>query len=158
MLLNCGVGEDSWESLELQGDQTSQSQRKLFLNIHWKDWRWSWNSKTLTTWCKEPTQWKRPWCWERLTAGEEGGNRGWDGWTASLTQWTEVWASSRRWWRTGKPGVLQSMRLQRVRRDLGTEQQTEDKCIVLLKCLLTDCLLLARAKIMVMQWRNHTSK
>ena len=37
MLLNCGVGEDSWESLVLQGDQTSQSLRKLTLNIHLKD-------------------------------------------------------------------------------------------------------------------------
>ena len=157
MLLNCGVGEDSWESLGLQRGQTSQSQRKSFLNSHWKDWCWSWNSYTLAIWRKEPTQWKRPWCWERLKAGEEGGNRAWDGWMAPLTQWTRVWASSRRWWRTGKPGVLQSMRLQRVRRDLGTEQQTKNKCIVL-KCLLTDCVLIARAKIMVMQWRNQTSK
>ena len=45
------------------------------------------------------------------------GNRGWDGWMASLTQQTWVWASSRKWWWTGKPGVLQSMRLQRVRHD-----------------------------------------
>ena len=44
MLLNCGVGEDSWESLELQGNETSQSQRKSILNIHWKDWCWSWTS------------------------------------------------------------------------------------------------------------------
>ena len=50
-----------------------------------------------------------PWFWERLRAGREGDDRGWDGWMASLTQWTWVWASSRRWWRTGKPGVLQSM-------------------------------------------------
>ena len=47
MLLNCGVGEDSQESLGLQGVQTSQSQRKLVLTIHWKDWCWSWNSNTL---------------------------------------------------------------------------------------------------------------
>ena len=47
MLLNCSVEEDSWESLELQGDQTIQSQRKSILNIHWKDWCWSWNSNTL---------------------------------------------------------------------------------------------------------------
>ena len=40
MLLNCGVGEDSWESLGLQGDQTNQLQRKLVLNIDWKDWCW----------------------------------------------------------------------------------------------------------------------
>ena len=51
-----------------------------------------------------------PWCWERLKAGGEGDNRGWDGWMASPIQWTWVWASSGRWWRTGKPGVLQSMR------------------------------------------------
>ena len=42
-----------------------------------------------------------------LRAGEEGGNRGWDGWMASLTQWTGVWANSRSWWRTGKLGMLQ---------------------------------------------------
>ena len=51
------------------------------------------------------------WCWERLKAGGEGDDRGWDGWMASLTQWAWVWSSSRRWWRTGKPGMLQSMGL-----------------------------------------------
>ena len=51
----------------------------------------------------------KPWCWERLRAGGEGDNRGWDDWMASPTQWTWVWASSRRWWRTGKPSMLQSM-------------------------------------------------
>ena len=59
MLLNYGVGEDSWESLGLQGDPTSQSQRKSVLNIHWKGWCWSWNSNPLATWCKELTHWKR---------------------------------------------------------------------------------------------------
>ena len=97
MILNCGIGEDSWESLGLQGDQTSQSSRKLVLNIHWKDWCWSWNSSTLATWCKELTHWKRPWCQERLKAGGEGDNRGWDGWMASPTQWTRVWASPGSW-------------------------------------------------------------
>ena len=67
------------------------------------------------------THWKRPWWWERLRAGE-GGSRGWDGWMASPTQWTWVWATSRRWWRTGKPGVLQPMRSQKVGYDLVTEQ------------------------------------
>ena len=56
MLLSCGVGEDSWESLELQGDLTS---RKSVLNIHWKDWWWSWNSNPLATWCKELTHLKK---------------------------------------------------------------------------------------------------
>ena len=54
----------------------------------------------------------------------EGGRRrgrGWDGWIASLPRWTWVWASSGSWWWTGRPGVLQSMGLQRVRHDWGTE-------------------------------------
>ena len=82
--LNCGVGGDSWESLGLQGDPTSLSWRKSTLNIHWKDWCWSWSSNTSVTWCEELTYWKRPWCWERLKAGE-GEDRGWDGWMASPT-------------------------------------------------------------------------
>ena len=89
MLLKCGVGEDSWESLGLQRDQTSQSQRTSVLNILWKDWCWSWSSNTLATWCEELTHIKRPWCWERLKAGV-GDDRGWDGWMATLTQWTWV--------------------------------------------------------------------
>ena len=68
-------------------------------------------------WYKEVTHWERPWCWERLKTGGEGDDGGWDGWMASLTQWTWVWASSGSWWLTGKPGVLQSMGLQRVGRD-----------------------------------------
>ena len=60
----------------------------------------------LGTWCEELTHWKRLWCWERLRAGGEGDNRGWDGWMASLTQWTWVWASSGSWWWTGKQGSL----------------------------------------------------
>ena len=77
MLLNCGVGEDSWESLGLQGDPTSQSYRKSVLNIDWKDWCWSWNSNPLTTWCKELTHLKRPWCWERLKGMTEDEMFGW---------------------------------------------------------------------------------
>ena len=65
----------------------------------------------LATWY-ELTHWKRPWCWERLKAGGEGDDRGWDGWMASPTQWTWVWASSRSWWWTAKPGMLQSIGLQ----------------------------------------------
>ena len=61
---------------------------------------------------------------ERLKAGEEGDDREWDGWMASLTQWTWVRADSGRWWRTEKPGMLQSMGSQRVRHDWGPEQQS----------------------------------
>ena len=64
---------------------------------------------------------EKPWCWERLKAGGEGDERGWNGWMASLTQWTWVWASSRSWLWTGKPGMLLFMGSQRVRHDWVTE-------------------------------------
>ena len=82
-------------------------------------------SDTLAIWYEELTQ-KRPWSWERLKAGGEGDDRGQDGRMASLTQWTRVWASSRRWWRTEKPGVLQSMGLLRVRHNWATKQQQKE--------------------------------
>ena len=86
---------------------TSPSWRKSVLNIHWKDWCWSWNSNTLATFrCKELTHLKRPWCWERLKAGGKGDDRGWDGGIASLTLWTSVWVSSGSWWWTRRPGML----------------------------------------------------
>ena len=79
------------------------------MNTHWKDWCWSCSSKTLATWCEEPSHWERPWSWERSKAEGEGNDRGWDGWMASPTQWTWTWANSGRQWGTWKPGVLQSM-------------------------------------------------
>ena len=126
MLLTCAVGEDFWESLGLQGDPTSPSSRRSVLGVHWKDWCWRCNSNTLATWCVELTLWKRPWCWERLKAGGEGDDRGWDGWMASLTQWTWVWVNSRSWWWTGRPGMLQSLGLQRVGPDWATELNWTD--------------------------------
>ena len=55
-------------------------------------------------------------CSERLRAGGEGDDRGWDGWMASLTQWTWVWVDSGSWWWTGRPGMLRFMGSQRVGR------------------------------------------
>ena len=80
----------------------------------WDPLDYSWNSSALATWCKELTHWKRPWCWERLKAGREGDDRGWNGWMASPTWWAWVWVGSRCWWWTGNPGVLQSMGSQRL--------------------------------------------
>ena len=68
-------------------------------------------------WCEELTHWKRPWCWKSLKAG-----RGQDGWMASLSQWIGAWANAGRWQRTGKPGVLPSMVLQRVGCNWANEQ------------------------------------
>ena len=121
MLLNCDAEEESRESLGLQGVPTSPSYRKSVLNIHWKDWSWSWNSNPLATLCEELTHMKRPWCWERLKVEGEGDDRRWDDWMASRTQSTWVWVNSRDWWWTGRPGLLQSMRLHRVRLDWATE-------------------------------------
>ena len=144
MPLNCGVGEDSWESLGLQGDPTSPFWRrsalgflffyfifKLYIivlvlpNIKmgflWREWCWSWNSSTLATSCEELTHWKRLWFWVGLGAGGEGDDRGWDGWMASLTRWIWVWVNSGSWWWTGRPGVLWFMGSQKVRHDWTTE-------------------------------------
>ena len=65
--------------------------------------------------------WKRLWCWEGLGAGGEGDDRGWDGWTVSLTRWTWVWVNSGSWWWTGRPGALHLMGSQRVGHDWATE-------------------------------------
>ena len=87
--------------------RSNQSIRKeINAEYSWKDWCRNWNSNTLATWCEEPTHWKRLWFQEGLKAGREGDDRGWDGWVISPTQWTWVWASSGRWWRTGKPSML----------------------------------------------------
>ena len=66
-------------------------------------------------------------------AGREGDDRGWDGWTALLPQWTWVWASSRSWWWTGKPGVLQTMGSHRV----GYKWMTEltDRTVLYIYCV-----------------------
>ena len=127
--LNCGVGEDPWESLGLQGDPTSPSYRKSVLNIRWKDWCWSWNSDTLATWCEELTHWKRPWRWESLKAGREVDDRGWDSWMASLSQLTWVWVSSGSWQWMRRPGVLQPMGSQTVVHDWATELNWNCMCV-----------------------------
>ena len=82
---------------------------------------WSWNSSTLATSWEELTHWKIPWCWEGLGAGEEGDDRGWDGWMASSTRWTWVWVNSGGWWWTGRPGVLWFMGSQIVGHAWATE-------------------------------------
>ena len=80
----------------------------------------------------------RLWCWEELGAGGEGDNRGWDGWMASLTQWTSVWVNSGSWWWTGRPGVLWFMGLQRVGHNWVTELHwTDEYCSLIFKMLVT---------------------
>ena len=87
-----------------------QSVRKRStLNIHWKDWCWSRSSNTLATWCEEPTHWKRPWCWERIKAGGEGGDRGWDGWLDGISEYEfEKTVMDRQAWCAAVHGVAKS--------------------------------------------------
>ena len=132
--------------LGLQGDPTSPFWRRSVLRVNWKDWCWSWNSNTLATLCGEVTHLKRPWCWERLGAGGEGENRGWDCWMASPTRWTWVWVNSGRWWWMGRFGVLCFMGSQRIGHDWETELNCTDECF-LESWLITDWFHI---------WRAHT--
>ena len=69
------LGKTLESPLDCKEMQPVNPKRKSDLNIHWKDWCWNWNSNTLATWCEVLTYWKRPWCWERLRAGGEGGRQ-----------------------------------------------------------------------------------
>ena len=101
---------------------------KSVLNVHWKDWCWSWNSSTSATSREDLTHWKRLWCWEGLGAGGEGDDKGWDGWMASPPRWTWVWINSGSWWWTGRPGMLLSMGSQRVGHNWVTELNWSEPC------------------------------
>ena len=93
--------------------------KEISLNIHWKDWCWSW-----ILWPPDAKNWligSDPDAGKILEAGGEGDDRGWDGWMASPSQWTWVWASSGSWWWTGKLGVLLSMGSQRAGHNWATE-------------------------------------
>ena len=127
MLLNCGGGEDSWESLGLQGDPTSPSEGDQPWDFFGRN---DAKAETLVLWPPHAKSWLigRLWCWEGLEAGGEGDDRGWNGWMASLTRWTWVWVNSGSWWWTGRPGVLWYMGSQRVRHDWATDLIWSDLC------------------------------
>ena len=117
----CGIGVDSWESpcKEIKPVNPKGNQSWVFISRT--------DAEAAGLIRRADSLEKKPWCWERLKAGGEGDDRGRDGWMASPTQWTCVWANSGRWWRTGEPGMLQSMKSQRVRHNLVTEQQQQNK-------------------------------
>ena len=128
MLLNCGVGEDSWESLGLQGDQPVHpkgDQSWVFIG------RTDAEAETPKLWPPHAKSWligKDPDGWEELGAGGEGDDRGWDGWMASPTRWTWVWVNSGSLWRTGRPGLLRFVGSQRVGHDWATELNWKAIC------------------------------
>ena len=124
MLLNCGVGEDSWESLELQGDPTVHlkgDQSWVFIGgtdaevetpVFWSP---DANSSLIG---KVPNVGNN---WGQRRRGHQG-MRWLDGITDAMT-WT--WAIFERWWGTGRSGMLQSMGSQKFIHDWATEQQHE---------------------------------
>ena len=119
MLLNCGVGEDSWGSLGLQGDPTIL--KELSPGCSLEGMMLKLKLQYFGNLIQRVTHWKRLWCWEGLRAWGEGDDRGWDGWMASLTQWTWVWVNSGSWWWTGRTGMLWFMGSQRVGHNWATE-------------------------------------
>ena len=112
------VGEDSWESLGLQGDKTRLILKEINPEYSLEGLMLNLKLPTLATGWEEPTYCKRLWCRERWTAAGEGDDRGQEGWMASHDL-----SSPRRWWRAGKPGMLQSMGSQRVGHNWASEQQ-----------------------------------
>ena len=138
MLLNCNVGEDSWESLGPQKIQPVHHKgNQSWILIGKTDAR----AETPILW---PPDVKNLLIGKTLMLGKiECGDREWDGWMASLTQWTWVWVSSRSWWWTWKPGMLQSIGLQRVRHNWVIELKwTELKVPIGRSWLLTEWLFL----------------
>ena len=123
------IGEDSWESPWTARISNQSILKEISPEYSLEGRCWSWSSNNLAAWCRELIHWKRPWFWEILKVGE-GDNRRWDGWMASLTQGTWVWASSGSSWWTGKPGMLQSMVSQRVRHNWATELGWTDANII----------------------------
>ena len=94
--------------------------KEISLNIHWKDWCWSWNSIFWSLDAKSWLIWKDPDVGKDWRP-EEKGKTGWDGWMASPTQWAWIWVNSSNWWWTGRPSLLQFMGSQRVGHDWVTE-------------------------------------
>ena len=118
MLLNCGVGKNSWESLGLQGESNSSILKKISPEYSLEWLMLKLKLQYFSHLMRRNDSLGKNLMLARLKAGGEGW---WDGWMASPPQWTWVWASSGSWWWTGKPGVLQSMGSQRVRHDWATE-------------------------------------
>ena len=112
MLLNCGVGEDSWIARSnqsiLKEISSEYSLEGLMLKLKFQYFGYL---------MQRTDSLKKTLVLGKIEAGREGDNRGLDSWMASLTRRTWIWASSRSWWWTGKPGMLQSMGLQRVGHD-----------------------------------------
>ena len=109
MLLNCGVGEDSWESLGLQEDPTSPTLKEISPRCSLEGLTLKLKLQYLGHLMRRADSFEMTLMLGNIKGGREGDGRGWDDWMASPTQWTWVWVNSGRWWWTGRPGVLRFM-------------------------------------------------
>ena len=126
MHLNCGVRENkSWESLGLQGDQTHPLKGWIEYSLEGLMLKLKLQYFVHLMWRTD--SFEQPLMLEKTEGGRRRGRQRTNGWTASPTQWTWIWVSPERWWRTGNPGVLKFMESQRIRHDLATEQQLDIK-------------------------------
>ena len=120
MLLNCGVGEDSWVPWTTRRSNQSIL-KEISPGISLEGMMLKLKLQYFGHLMRRVDSLEKLWCWEGLGAGGEGDNRGWDGWMASLTRWTWVWVNSGSWWWTGRPAMLWLMGSQRVGHDWATE-------------------------------------
>ena len=128
MCLNCYVLEKTLESpLDCKEIQPVYSEGEQPWDFFGRN---DVKAETPVLWPPHAKSWLigKDWCWEGLGAGGEGDDRGWDGWMASRTLCSWVWVNSQSWWWTGRPGVLQFMRLQWVRHDWATELNWTELC------------------------------
>ena len=119
MLLNCGIKEDWWVPWSARSNQSILKEN--FSEYSLEGLMLKLKLQNFGHLIQRTDSLERPWCWERLKAGGEGDDRGYDGWMASPTRWTWVWVNSGSWWWTGKPDMLQSIGLQRIGHDWVTE-------------------------------------
>ena len=133
MLLNCGVGEDSWESLGLQGDPSSPFLKAISPGISLEGMMLKLKLQYFGHLMRRVDSLEKTLMLGGMGVGGEGDGRGWDGWMASLTRWMRVWVNSGSWWWTGRPGVLQFMGSQRVGHNWVTELNWTELMLFVLK-------------------------
>ena len=121
ILLNCGVGEDFWESLGTARRSNQSILKEISPRCSMEGLILKLKLQYFGQLMLRAAHLKRPWCWERFRAGGEGDDRGWGDWMVSLTQWTWVGVNSGSWWWTGRPGVLRFMGSWRVGHNWATE-------------------------------------
>ena len=126
MLLNCGVGEDSWEFMDWKRRFNQSILKEINSEYSLEGLMLKLKLQYFGHLLGKTDSVEKTLMMGKSKVGEEKNDRGWDCWMASPMQWTWVCVGSRSWWWTGKPGVLQSMGSQKFRHDWATELNWTD--------------------------------